>query len=64
MSRHGGRGVIAAGLISSVVPYLLKTDDNPEGTPQSVFDDIAEGIQKDPPISLGKLSFRNFSEWE
>ena len=26
MSRHGGKGVIAAALISSVVPYMLKTD--------------------------------------
>ncbi|MBJ6123097.1 alpha/beta fold hydrolase [Sphingomonas mollis] len=47
MSRHDGRGVIAAGLISSVVPYMLKTDDNPDGTPQSTFDQIADGIKED-----------------
>ena len=47
MSRHDGKGVVAAGLISSVVPYMLKTDDNPDGTPQATFDGIAEGIQKD-----------------
>ncbi len=47
MSRHDGKGVIAAGLISSVVPYMLKTDDNPDGTPQSTFDQIADGIKTD-----------------
>ena len=49
MSRHGGRGVSQAALISSVVPYMLKTDDNPEGTPQKVFDQIAEGLKEDRP---------------
>jgi pimeloyl-ACP methyl ester carboxylesterase len=47
MSRHDGKGVVAAGLIASVVPYMLKTDDNPHGTPQSTFDQIGEGIQAD-----------------
>ena len=49
MSRHGGKGVVAAGLISSVVPYMLKTDDNPDGVPQETFDQIADGIRKDRP---------------
>ena len=49
MSRHGGAGVIAAGLISSVVPYMLQTSDNPDGTPQSTFDEIGAGILKDRP---------------
>lgn len=49
MSRHDGKGVVAAGLISSVVPYMLQTNDNPDGTPQSTFDQIADGIRKDRP---------------
>ncbi|MGI4732839.1 MAG: alpha/beta fold hydrolase [Janthinobacterium lividum] len=49
MSRHGGQDVIAAGLISSVVPYMLQTQDNPDGVPQSTFDQIADGIKKDRP---------------
>ena len=49
MSRHGGAGVIAAGLISSIVPYMLQTSDNPDGTPQSTFDEIGAGILKDRP---------------
>ncbi len=47
MSRHGGKGVVSAALIASVVPYMLKTEDNPEGTPEKVFDEIADGIKKD-----------------
>ncbi|MBN8807260.1 MAG: alpha/beta hydrolase [Sphingomonas sp.] len=47
MSRHGGKGVIGAGLISSVVPYMLQTDDNPDGVPEEQLQAIAEGIKKD-----------------
>ena len=47
MSRHGNRGVAAAALVASVVPYMLQTADNPDGVPQSMFDQIAEGINKD-----------------
>ena len=47
MSRHDGKGVVAAGLIASVVPYMLKTDDNPHGTPAEALQGIGEGIKKD-----------------
>ena len=47
MSRHGGKGVVAAGLIASVVPYMLKTDDNPDGVPAEMFEEIKDGIRKD-----------------
>ena len=47
MSRHNGMGVTQTVLVSSVVPYMLKTDDNPEGVPQDVFDDMTKGIKDD-----------------
>lgn len=47
MSRHGGKGVSQAALIGSIVPYMLRTDDNPEGVDQSVFDDITASLKKD-----------------
>lgn len=47
MSRHGGKGVSQAVLVSSVVPYMLKTDDNPDGVPQSTFDEMTDGMNKD-----------------
>ena len=47
MSRHGGKSVNAVALVSSVVPYMLKTDDNPDGVPQSTFDEMTEGMKND-----------------
>lgn len=60
MSRHDGKGVVTAGLISSVVPYMLKTDDNPDGTPQEMFDQIAEGIRTDRAHFFRKTFFPQF----
>ena len=37
----------AAVLISAVVPYMLKTDDNPDGVPQSTFDEMTAGMKAD-----------------
>lgn len=45
-SRNPGRASHAV-LIGSVVPFLLKTDDNPNGAPKDVFDGMADGIAKD-----------------
>ena len=47
MSRHGGNGVSAVALISSVVPYMLKTEDNPDGVPQSTLDEMTKGMKTD-----------------
>jgi pimeloyl-ACP methyl ester carboxylesterase len=47
MSRYGGSDVTQAVLVASVVPYLLKTTDNPNGVDQSVFDEIGAGIRND-----------------
>jgi non-heme chloroperoxidase len=33
--------------ISSIAPYLLKTDDNPEGAPEAVFKEMEENVKKD-----------------
>jgi len=34
--------------LAPIEPFLLKTDDNPTGLPQEVFDGIAAGAQADP----------------
>ena len=47
MSRHGGKNVAQAGLISSVVPYMLKTADNPDGTDGTIFAQMGEGMKAD-----------------
>ncbi|MDX2002728.1 MAG: alpha/beta hydrolase [Chitinophagales bacterium] len=47
MSRYNGARVSKAIFIGSVVPFLLKTADHPEGAPQEVFDGMIAGIRKD-----------------
>ena len=47
MSRHDGKSVVKAALVSSVVPFMLKTDSNPDGTDAAVFDTITQGIEQD-----------------
>ncbi len=49
MSRYDGKGVVAAGLIASVVPYMLKTDDNPDGVDAETLASIGAGIEDDRP---------------
>jgi len=47
MSRHSGKGVNKAVLISSILPFRLKTSDNPAGTLQEKFDESALAIRTD-----------------
>ncbi|WP_264551801.1 alpha/beta fold hydrolase [Flavobacterium sp. N2038] len=46
-SRHQGKGVVKAVLISSIIPFLLKTDDNPEGRPKEKTEITAASIKED-----------------
>jgi pimeloyl-ACP methyl ester carboxylesterase len=52
MSRYGGARVARVALVSAVTPYLLKTDDNPDGVDKDTFDDIVENLRKDRPDFL------------
>ncbi len=47
MSRHGGKGVIKLGLYASIVPGMLKADDNPAGFTAEDYEGIVNGIEKD-----------------
>ncbi|HSW32742.1 MAG TPA: alpha/beta hydrolase [Steroidobacteraceae bacterium] len=47
MSRHGGKSVAKAALVSSVLPYRLQTRDNPAGTEQAAFDKSADAMKGD-----------------
>ena len=47
MSRHGGEGVAQVALVSSVVPFMQKTADNPAGTDQAVFDKMTLALKDD-----------------
>ena len=59
LSTYGRERVNRAVLIGSIPPFLLKTDDNPDGVDQSVFDEIKEAIVKDRP-SYFTTFFKNF----
>lgn len=59
MSRHGGKGVTSAALVSSVVPYMLQGDDNPDGVPDKQFDAMIEGIKADRAKFFGSF-FKQF----
>lgn len=49
LGRHGSARVAKAALMASVPPFLLKTDDNPEGVDMAVFEGIKAAIVADRP---------------
>jgi pimeloyl-ACP methyl ester carboxylesterase len=62
-SRYDGRGTVKAGLIASVVPYLLKDDSNPDGVDGSVFEDQMKAqILKDRPGFLHSFAKMFYGE--
>lgn len=52
MSRHNGKSVAKAVLVSASLPYRLKTGDNPLGAEQAAFDKTAQAINDDRPKFL------------
>lgn len=52
ISKYGTSRIAKAILISSVAPYLLKTDDNPDGVDQEAFDGFVENLEDDRPEFL------------
>lgn len=55
LSRYGAERVSKAVLVSSVVPFMLKTEDNPDGTPIKQFDTFVEQLTKDRPAFLAEF---------
>ena len=52
LSRFGNDRVSQAVLVSAVTPFLMKTEDNPEGVDPSVFEGMIDGLEKDRPAFL------------
>jgi non-heme chloroperoxidase len=47
LSRYGHEGRVAgAAFVAAVPPFLLKTDDNPEGVDGAVFDQMLAGVRE------------------
>ena len=49
IGRYGTSRVRKAALFGVIPPYLLKTDDNPEGVPGELFEGFKDAIRKDRP---------------
>ena len=47
LSRYGDRRVAKAVFVSAVTPYLMQTEDNPDGVPEKTFDGILAGLTTD-----------------
>ena len=60
LTRQGKGRVKKAVLASSVVPYLLQTDDNPDGVPQDQLDMMTEEMKKDRADFFQSTFFKHF----
>ncbi len=47
MSRYNGQQIRQAALISSIVPYMMKTQDHPYGVDPAVFKEMTSNMKKD-----------------
>ena len=62
LARHNSSGrVTRAVLVSSIVPYLLKSHDNPDGVDASVFQEMQDGLRADRPAFLTEFTEKFFN---
>jgi pimeloyl-ACP methyl ester carboxylesterase len=52
LTRHGSGRVSRLVLVAPTTPAILQSDDNPDGVPASVYEDIVRGLRKDKPAYL------------
>jgi pimeloyl-ACP methyl ester carboxylesterase len=60
ISKYGANRVRSAVLISSVVPFMLKTPDHPDGVDASVFQSMIADLKKDRPAFLASFGKKFF----
>jgi non-heme chloroperoxidase len=60
LARYGAKRVAKAALISSVVPYVLKTADNPEGADESALKEMITQLKEDRPKFLAGFTKQFF----
>ena len=61
LALHGPGRVKAAVLVAPLLPFLLKTNDNPAGIDRSVFDGIAARITADRPAAMKDFLDRSYN---
>lgn len=59
MSRYKGKNVAQVALISSILPYMLKTIDNPHGADKAKFEQMAKSLKQDRAHFFGDF-FKTF----
>ncbi len=59
LSAYGSERIARAVFLGSLEPFLLKTDDNPDGVPQEVFDGLTEAVTADRYAFFTEF-FKNF----
>jgi non-heme chloroperoxidase len=59
IGKYGSKGVTKAVFLSSVPPFLLKTNDNPDGVDASVFEGIQKAVAADRYAFFTEF-FKNF----
>ncbi|MBT2586644.1 alpha/beta fold hydrolase [Arthrobacter sp. ISL-95] len=59
ISTYGSARVAKAVFLGSLEPFMLKTDDNPDGVPQDVFDGLAASVKADRYAFFTEF-FKNF----
>jgi pimeloyl-ACP methyl ester carboxylesterase len=60
VGRYGADRISAAVLVSSVTPYLVRAEDNPDGVEKSTFDQMIDGLGKDRPNFLATFGKQFF----
>jgi non-heme chloroperoxidase len=61
LAAHGSERVRAAALVAPLLPFLLKTNDSPEGIDRSVFDGITARIAADRPAAMKDFIDRSYN---
>ena len=59
LAKYGAGRIDRAALVSSIVPFVLRTSDNPGGVPQSVFEGMTEEMRDDR-AAFFQTFFRSF----
>nr|WP_234353151.1 alpha/beta hydrolase [Streptomyces sp. NBRC 110030] len=54
LARHGEDRVARAAFLSSTLPFLKQTEDNPQGMPQAAFDRLRAAVRADRPKWLAR----------
>ncbi|WP_299284351.1 alpha/beta hydrolase [uncultured Mucilaginibacter sp.] len=62
LSLYGSERIAKIVLVSSIIPYLLKTDDNPEGVPQKMFDEFETQLRDDRPKFLAAFGKQFYND--